>query len=272
MKTDPIGPFENIALPTQPHFIVSVVSHKQALLVGRLLADLEHYCKGLSLSVILTLNVEEPIPFSEDDFSFSLKLIRNRVPKGFGANHNAAFRQIRGDYFCVVNPDICLTENPFEALVASLLEPTVGVAAPLIIDRGGRIEDSARKVPTPLSISKKLFLSNPAPDYEIVDVEFRPEWVAGMFMCFKPDLFTRLGGFDERYFLYYEDVDICCRARLAGFDIVVTPAVRVIHEARRESHRNLRYLKWHLASLARFFLSPVFFASLKARHAAVVQR
>jgi GT2 family glycosyltransferase len=76
-----------------------------------------------------------------------------------------------------------------------------------------------------------------------------------MFMLFRPEMFSAVGGFDEGYHLYYEDVDICARLKVAGCRIVACPGVFAIHSARRESHQNLRYMKWHLQSMIRFFLS-----------------
>jgi GT2 family glycosyltransferase len=88
-----------------------------------------------------------------------------------------------------------------------------------------------------------------------------------MFMLFKPDLFSAVDGFDERYHLYYEDVDICARLKIAGYRIMACPTVSVIHSARRESHRNLRYMKWHLQSMLRFFLSRTYRRALALRSA-----
>ena len=77
-------------------------------------------------------------------------------------------------------------------------------------------------------------------------------------MVFPSEIFGKLGGFDERYFLYYEDVDLCGRLRLRGHEVVLNPKAQVIHHAQRSSHGNLRYMAWHLRSMARFFLSPVY--------------
>lgn len=74
-----------------------------------------------------------------------------------------------------------------------------------------------------------------------------------MFMLFRSQDFERLGGFDERYFLYYEDVDICVRAGQQGMRVVACPKVSVVHDARRDSRRSFKHLRWHLASMVRFF-------------------
>jgi hypothetical protein len=118
----------------------------------------------------------------------------------------------------------------------------------------GAIEDSARRFPTPFSILRKAFLHRAEIDYQIKDETIYPDWVAGMFMVFPREVFTKLGGFDERYFLYYEDVDLCARLAIAGLRVVVCPGASAVHAARRESRRNLRYLRWHLSSMLRFFL------------------
>lgn len=241
---------------------VSVVSHGQISFVHELLHDINGHCADTDISVILTLNVPEEVPFDISKFGFAVSLIRNPHPKGFGANHNAAFVKADADVFCVINPDIRFTQNPFPHLLAILSDAGNSIVAPLVFDPDGSVEDSARRLPTPWSIMRKLFQPAHGPDYQIGSDSIRPDFVAGMFMLFPVALFRQLGGFDERYFLYYEDVDICCRARMEGAQIVLDPRVRVIHAARRESHRNPRYLLWHLRSMLRFFASKSFRACL----------
>jgi N-acetylglucosaminyl-diphospho-decaprenol L-rhamnosyltransferase len=76
-----------------------------------------------------------------------------------------------------------------------------------------------------------------------------------MFMVFNRAVFDQVGGFNERYFLYYEDVELCARLQLAGLRVVVKPGAQVVHHAQRSSHRNLKYLRWHVGSLLRFLTS-----------------
>jgi hypothetical protein len=246
-----------------PELLISIVSHRQGALVGGLFEDLRRVAPSLDAVVALTLNVPEALPFEPSAQPFAVKLIENQEPRGYSSNHNAAFRASKSSYFCVLNPDIRFQEAPFPALARLLNRERVGVAAPLVVDERGDIEDSARRVPTPWSILAKAVVRSVKLEYPIGSDVFYPDWAAGMFLALRSDLFEQLGGFDERYFLYYEDVDLCCRVRLAGFRVAVDPTVRVVHAARRESHRNLGYMGKHLASMTRFFLSPVFFRSLK---------
>ncbi|NJD05153.1 MAG: glycosyltransferase, partial [Methylococcaceae bacterium] len=213
------------------------------------------HCRG-EFELIVTLNLPEPPPLS--GLPFPVRLVENAIPKGFGENHNAAFRLARGEYFCVLNPDIRLTCDPFPDLIARLeASARPGVIAPRVVSPGGELEDSARPFPSPVSIVAKALGHNPDRDrlgVRLNDDALAVDWVAGMFMLFPRAVFAELGGFDERYFLYYEDVDLCSRLQAMGRDVRVSGAVSVIHDARRESHRNLRYLRWHLTSMLRFFI------------------
>ena len=233
---------------------VSIVSHGHAELAARLFDDLRvHKPKGIE--VILTLNIDETLSFDPDSFPFPVKTIRNASPRGFAANHNAAFELSRGSFFCVLNPDIRVTADPFVALVRELANPAVGAAAPLILDSDGAIEDSARPFPTLSSLVGKALGAEPERYYEIGKESISPDWVGGMFMVLRKDAFAAVGGFDARYYLYYEDVDLCARLRLAGYDIRLVPSVSAVHLARRQSRRDIRYLVWHLRSMVRYILS-----------------
>lgn len=232
---------------------ISVVSHGQGGLVAQLLQDFRAHCASTHLHVLLTLNIEENLPFDVAHFPFEIQVTRNRTCCGFAANHNAAFAMARGEYFCVVNPDIRLSGDPFPALISGLADISTGVAGPLVIGPMGQVEDSARHFPTLPSIARKVFCRGGRPDYVIGCAPFYPDWIAGMFMLWRADVFRQIGGFDGGFFLYYEDVDACARLRRGGLRVILIPDAVVTHYARRASHRNLRYLRWHLVSMSRYF-------------------
>jgi N-acetylglucosaminyl-diphospho-decaprenol L-rhamnosyltransferase len=243
---------------------VSIVSHGQGALVRRLLADLNRIPAVRGGEVILTHNIPEPDPH-ERPGSMPFRIVRNAAPRGFGANHNAAFMTSRSEYFCVLNPDVRLSADPFPELLGALEAPGVGVAAPLIVSPGGAVEDSARRFHTPFALIRRAFARRVCLDYPGESSAFSPDWVAGMFMLFRRTAFERVGGFDERYFLYYEDVDICARLRLAGYDVRMVPGVRAVHDAQRHSHRDLRYLAEHLRSALRYFTSDAYAGVMRRR-------
>jgi N-acetylglucosaminyl-diphospho-decaprenol L-rhamnosyltransferase len=230
---------------------LSVVSHRQNRLVNLLLADLARL-QPAGLAIIATQNVDDPDPLVA---SGALELVRNARPRGFGENHNAAFRRCATPYFCVVNPDVRLTRDPFPELAAALeTSPNAGVAGPRVHDAQGRIEDSARRFPTVGRLLVKLLAGASGPDYPVDQGTLTVDWVAGMFMLFRSEAFRAASGFDERFFLYYEDVDICRRLGLLGFGTVYVPGASVVHEARRASRRDARLMRVHAASAARYLM------------------
>lgn len=229
---------------------VSIVSHGHGAMVTRLVHALLGFPEVAQ--ILVTINIPESLALPS---SSRITLIDNPFPKGFGANHNAAFEHCHQPFFCPLNPDIEVPLNPFPALLAVLTCRKVAMAAPLVLAPDGRFEDSLRYFPTFRSLARKA-LGSADGRYLVThgQTNFHPEWVAGMFMLFRSPDFARLGGFDEAYFLYYEDVDICVRMWKLGMKITACAQVSVIHDAQRDSHHSFRHLCWHLASMARYFL------------------
>jgi N-acetylglucosaminyl-diphospho-decaprenol L-rhamnosyltransferase len=242
---------------------LSIVSHGHAAYVARLLLQLAAL-KRSDFDVILTHNVPEVAPPGLETLPFPLRLVENVRPKGFGGNHNAAFAISGGEHFVILNPDIELIGDPFTALLALAESDPHCICAPLIVDGDGRVEDSARCFPSPYRLAKRLLcriLKRPiAPDPVPQQGDLlMPDWVAGMFLMVPRPTYALLGGFNDGFFLYFEDVDFGARARLAGCHILVNRAVAVIHRAQRDSHRRPRFMWWHVQSAFRFFRSATYF-------------
>jgi len=234
---------------------ISIVSHKQASLVGALLEDILRYIDPQLIEIILTLNVPERHASHVKNLRASTRIIENKGAKGFATNHNAAFKLARGDWFCVMNPDIRLMCNPFPPLLEELQSLGGAVIAPAVVGPTGLFEDNVRDFPTMRSLAAKLIWRMDGCHPGLLGNQaFFGDWVAGMFMLFRRDAFGSVGGFDEKFFLYYEDVDICARLWRGGWSVVVFPGVQVIHHARRTSRHHPGYMRWHLASMIRFFL------------------
>lgn len=237
----------------RPDITISIVSHGQAELVEKLLLDIDKTAAASGLKeVVITCNIPEQHAFQLQ--TVPLRIIENNAPKGFGENHNAAFKYCDTDFFAVLNPDIHLNENPWPILRECIqTNHAAGVVGPKVVNTNGEIEDSARPFPTPYKVLKKLFGDRDASLYPINAIPDTPDWIAGMFMLFDAKAFAHVGGFDESYFLYYEDADICARLRNSGLRVLYCKNTEVVHDARRDSHRKLQYLKWHLSSMLRFF-------------------
>ena len=219
--------------------------------MNNLLEDFERL-RPAGVSVVVTENTPDPVPLALKGLHFPVGVLANRSPKGFGANHNAAFAHCATPVYCVVNPDIRLDSDPFPRLFEGLSSAQIGVVGPLVRNPAGAVEDSARRFPTFASLGRKLFEAQAGPDYPAEGDPLRVDWVAGMFMAFRSEAYRAVGGFDERFFLYYEDVDICRRLHTRGLATVFDPRVSVVHDARRASRRDPRLMVIHTASALRY--------------------
>jgi len=244
-----------VAPPREPTCSVSVVSHGQGALVAALLDDLDRSC-GVDLEVIVTVNVPEDEAYLAARRRFPVTVVRNAAPRGFGANHNAAFTRSSGGVFVVVNPDIRFVADPLPPLLETLRRKEVGVCGPKVVSPAGTLEDSARRFPTAATLLARRLLDRRSIDYRIGAEPIPVDWLAGMFVACRRETFADLGGFDARYFLYFEDVDLCRRAREEGLDVVLDPRSCVVHDARRGSHRSLKHLAWHVRGALRYLTTP----------------
>jgi GT2 family glycosyltransferase len=231
-------------------------------LVRDLLEDLNNNCRMLSLEVLLTLNISNESFAPLAQYTYPVVVLKNNEALGFAQNHNQAFLLAKGEFFCILNPDIRLYSDPFSNLIRILEDESVGTAAPQVLDADGHVADSARKFPNPFAILVKLFGLKFQVQYIPTHSTIYPDWVAGMFMLFRHETFKNINGFDERYFLYYEDVDICARLNNLGKRVALCSDSKVIHLAQRKSHRSFQYLCWHIASMLKFFLSRAYWRLL----------
>jgi N-acetylglucosaminyl-diphospho-decaprenol L-rhamnosyltransferase len=224
---------------------VSIVSHRQWSLVRPLLEQLVRLCRGSVAKIVLTLNVPEPIDVNLVA-GIPIQVVRNTQPRGFGANHNAAFARCETSWFLVLNPDVRLPGDVVSLLLARA-EPGAGLLAPRILEPGKTEPEPYRGVLTPLELIARRLPGHRPPH--------RPAWVPGMFMLLRREAYAQVRGFDERFFMYCEDFDLCARLMLAGWHLQVDEHVLALHEARRASNTALRPLLWHVASLAKLWAS-----------------
>lgn len=181
---------------------------------------------------------------------------------GYGSCVNLGVQHTNGPRFAVLNPDIWFSDDQVVPhLNRHLDEPAVGLVAPALVLPDGRFQDSAREVPTPLDLVLRRRL---APRRGAIDVTGDVPWVVGACFIARRDAWDEVGGFDESYFLYFEDVDLCWRLRQAGWITRLDREVRVRHGHAAASRKSI--FGWatraHVASAARFYqANPRFICS-----------
>jgi hypothetical protein len=123
-------------------------------------------------------------------------------------------------------------------------------------DSRGQIQDSFRELPSPMRLIRRRLGRHAPPPLPAAGALLHPDWIAGTFLLMRSATFSQLKGFDPRYRLYFEDVDLCTRARMQGLTVTVDPGLQVQHDARRSSRRPGPQFLWHVQSALRFFASP----------------
>lgn len=148
---------------------------------------------------------------------------------GFGAANNLAFKVAKTPYLALVNPDCPATVQDIEALRGHLLKYTQACAvAPQLIDRAGELDVSYRASRTHW-ISKGPEASGPT----------CVEYASGAMLLIRKSGIEKIGGFDEKFFLYYEDDDLCLRLTQSCGPLIVIPEVRITHLSRQSSKSGL---------------------------------
>src|SRR4051812_43170647 len=138
---------------------MSVVSHGQRELLLELLSDLAAHV-ATPFKLILTENIPETAAFPVTSFPFEIVVVRNPTPKGFASNHNAALALGEGSFFCVLNPDIRVSADPFPVLVNALEDKTIGLVTPVVTDSNAIQEDHAREFPSVFTLLRKALVGH----------------------------------------------------------------------------------------------------------------
>lgn len=190
--------------------------------------------------------------------------VPNLNQKGFGDNNNCNYEFLRAtfklDYILIINPDVIIDEIKFSHFLDKLYIINFDImGAKVIEDSMNKHVSQNRSFPAlfdplvSLLIKRKLFTRNP-------DVSGKTDWVGGSFMLIKGQSFEQLKGFDDSFFMYYEDIDLCKRAHLAGMNVYYNSDLEYFHGARRAGRKiGTRHFYWNLESMFRYFIKyPTF--------------
>lgn len=169
-----------------------------------------------------------------------LTLIRNNENRGFAAAVNQGLQQARGEYFLLLNPDTEFQSGTLDKLAVFLKEnPRYCVAGCQLLNPDGTVQPSVRGFPTLLDQIQilcklhHLYLSSSLRRYFALDFDYQKtqevDQIMGAFFGIKRAVLEQIGFFDEKFYLWFEEVDFCQRAKKAGWPVVYAPIAQVIH-------------------------------------------
>jgi N-acetylglucosaminyl-diphospho-decaprenol L-rhamnosyltransferase len=161
--------------------------------------------------------------------SFEARVVRNDRNEGYGRANNIGARATESEFLLIVNPDVVIQPGSVAELVAATQRyPEAGFFAPRIVEPSGRVFFQPRSLLAP-------YLKNPKGTLVVPEGDACAPFLSGACFLVRRDLFLRLGGFDERIFLFYEDDDLCRRIADHSPALIYVPSAVVIHGRGRSS-------------------------------------
>ena len=180
---------------------------------------------------------------------------------GFGAANNLALLKSGAPYHVFVNPDVLFVEDALLKLKRYMdANPDVGMCIPRMVDESGELQRVYRRDITVLDAFNRMFLKNALKGrdkYHTMACEdytkpFQVPFGQGSFLFGRTSLLKELDGFDDRYFMYLEDADLCKRVNNSS-KLMYCPDATVVHKWERGSHKNPALLKHHVNSYVAYF-------------------
>lgn len=247
---------------------IVIVHYNTSADLDRCLDSLAAYPASATQRVVIIDNASQDDGLAEVHRRYpDCDWVFNTENTGYAQGCNQGMERLDAEYYLILNPDIVVKPGALDALLDFAdRNPRAGLIGPQLLNEDGSIQDSCRRFYTFATLLlRRTFLGKLFPDSETVrrhlmhDFDHRSsrpvDWVLGGCILVRDSALDRTGPMDERFFLYFEDVDWCYRMWQAGFEVVYTPDARFVHRHRRDSARKRfgRSFWLHLGSLISFY-------------------
>lgn len=237
-----------------------IVTYNDRDKVLNAIESLLRHTKGVDLQVYISDNGSTDGTAEAIRTSYpQVDVLENKENIGFGAGHNKVLPMLESQYHFVVNPDIILTEDVVSGMCRYLSEhPQVGLAVPRVCNEDGTEQYLPKLTPKFIYLlgGRIGFLSKYRDIYTMKDTVFsgpiRIDFCSGCFMALPTEVFRAVGGFDPRYFMYFEDADLT-RTIGQNYDTMFCPQFSVIHLWERAGAKHLKYFLIQVQSMFRYF-------------------
>lgn len=227
---------------------IQIVNYKSQNNLANCLDSMrENIPEGSTSQMIIVNNDEKAISPGEcQGFPFDIEIIEAGGNLGFSRAHNLGAKKALGEYILFLNPDTEILPQSLTKLIETFKSnEKIGIAGPAMLGESGFQEEEHfgfRKNPLSL-IGTKVYRFKPDTKQPM-----EVDWISGGAMMIKKDLFRELGGFDENFFMYFEDVDLCLRAKQKGYKIIFNPGARIIHKSGQSFSDNRKKKKYYYSS------------------------
>ncbi len=245
---------------------ISLISHNSKKDLEHLLPSLFLALSNINAEVLLVDNCSDDSTVEYVKRNYPEIFVRkNKSRLGYGANHNQNLAMAKGKYIVLMNADMTLTPESLILLMKFMDNNSdIGIATPKILNEDGTLQYLNKRYPTLIDLFLRRFLPDPLKHlfekrlkyYEMRDVGYDSiidvPFVSGAFMFTRTALIKDLCGFDERFFLYFEDVDLCRRVQKTHRTVYYPDAV-VTHRWDRAAHKKLKWMIIFMNSAFHYF-------------------
>lgn len=230
---------------------IIIINYKSFTQLKKCLRSISEKATTIKHEVIVVNNDSQEIRSSLSDFSVSTIEINRNI--GFGAACNIGSNASQGEYLCFLNPDTEIISSDFQGLLDNFQKnPSLGIIGPGLISSDGLPESWSFGDDINLwrIIKNNLYPEKGSP----TDIPFETDWVSGAALFIKKPLFEKLGGFDEKFFMYFEDMDLCRRARELSQKTLHYPLFQIKHIGGGSFENKVLQKNYYYASQDLFFL------------------
>lgn len=229
---------------------VSIVSYNTRDLLEKTLKRLENQdIKRMEVRVVDNQSSDGSADMVKKKFP-KVELIESGKNMGFGAGQNLALKKTGSPLILLLNPDTEFSPDALSKMVKFMDEnPECGIAGSKLVDQKGRLVSNGGYLPFGIPLISWLFNLDKLgfPSFHMESKDFyegkNAGWIGGTFMVIRKEVLEKAGYFDEDYFMYFEDVDLCYRARRKRFKVLYNPGVEVVHYSGASS-KDPRLTQW----------------------------
>lgn len=269
---------------------VIIVNYNVKVFLQNLLDSIQKASKEVQTEIIVVDNASDDgsVEFLREKYP-SVRLIVNEINLGFGKANNIALKEAKGKYILLLNPDTIVAEDTFNKMIEFFNKtPEAGLAGCKILNPDGSLQLPCRRsFPGPwTSFTKVTGLSTLFPKSKIFarynltyldeNQTYEVDAISGSFMMMRREVYDKVGGFDEQFFMYGEDLDLCYRIQKAGYKVYYVHSTQIIHYKGESTKRSsidetkVFYQAMHL--FVKKHLSASFLVEIILQSAIIVRR
>lgn len=239
----------------------SIVTYNNSKEILKVLSSISQTILKLeNVYVIDNNSSDNTINVVEKNFPM-VKLIKSSENLGYGKGHNQAIKVVNSDYHIIINPDIILEPESISKMIEYMENnKNVVILTPKVLNVDGSEQFLPKLRPRykyllggrlPFKFAKKWRREYTMEDSNVIE-PIKIDFCTGCFMFCRTSALKSVNGFDDRYFMYFEDADLTREMQKIG-DTVYVPSISVTHEWKRESKKNKKLLKIHISSMKKYF-------------------